>query len=438
MEIKENRTDNLNIELTLSIVKDDYSDKKKKRLNEYRRKAEIKGFRKGMVPMSLVERIYGQSALVDSVNDVISESLNRYIEETGLHVMGEPLPAEDQPSVEWVDGNDFSFVFDIALTPEVSFELSKQDEILYYNINVTEAAKKEMKENLLKQYGSLEDGDAAKADDFIIADFEQGDTKVEGTYVALRNVDEKVRPSFIGLKPGDSLDVDVNAAFTNETDRASMLKVKKEELAGLQPVFRMTVKTVKTFKPAELNQDTFDRIFGEGVVTDAEEFDRKIAERLSAEYAQESEFRFSKDAREYLVRKADVALPEKFLKRWISVTNEGKFTPEDIEREFPAFLEDFRWQMVRGYLAGKYGVKVEEDDMFSAAKSFAAYQFAMYGLSNVPDQQLESYARSVLAQDKERGRIYEQVEEQKVLNAVRADVTLKNKKISVEKFRELK
>lgn len=438
MEIKENRTDNLNIELTLSIVKDDYSDKKKKRLNEYRRKAEIKGFRKGMVPMSLVERIYGQSALVDSVNDVISESLNRYIEENGLHVMGEPLPAEDQPSVEWVDGNDFSFVFDIALTPEVSFELSKQDEILYYNINVTEAAKKEMKENLLKQYGSLEDGDAAKADDFIIADFEQGDTKVEGTYVALRNVDEKVRPSFIGLKPGDSLDVDVNAAFTNETDRASMLKVKKEELAGLQPVFRMTVKTVKTFKPAELNQDTFDRIFGEGVVTDAEEFDRKIAERLSAEYAQESEFRFSKDVREYLVRKADVALPEKFLKRWISVTNEGKFTQEDIEREFPAFLEDFRWQMVRGYLAGKYGVKVEEDDMFSAAKSFAAYQFAMYGLSNVPDQQLESYARSVLAQDKERGRIYEQVEEQKVLNAVRADVTLKNKKISVEKFRELK
>ena len=438
MEIKENRTDNLNIELTLSIVKDDYSDKKKKRLNEYRRKAEIKGFRKGMVPMSLVERIYGQSALVDSVNDVISESLNRYIEENGLHVMGEPLPAEDQPSVEWVDGNDFSFVFDIALTPEVSFELSKQDEILYYNINVTEAAKKEMKENLLKQYGSLEDGDAAKADEFIIADFEQGDTKVEGTYVALRNVDEKVRPSFIGLKPGDSLDVDVNAAFTNETDRASMLKVKKEELAGLQPVFRMTVKTVKTFKPAELNQDTFDRIFGEGVVTDAEEFDRKIAERLSAEYAQESEFRFSKDAREYLVRKADVALPEKFLKRWISVTNEGKFTPEDIEREFPAFLEDFCWQMVRGYLAGKYGVKVEEDDMFSAAKSFAAYQFAMYGLSNVPDQQLESYARSVLAQDKERGRIYEQVEEQKVLNAVRADVTLKNKKISVEKFRELK
>ena len=201
---------------------------------------------------------------------------------------------------------------------------------------------------------------------------------------------------------------------------------------------RYVVKTVKTFKPAELNQDTYDRIFGEGEVKSEDEFDKKIADRLAAEYAQESEFRFSRDAREYLVNKAAISLPEKFLKRWITVTNEGKFTQEEIDREFPSFLNDFRWQMVRGFLAEKYDVKVEEDDMFSAAKAFASYQFAMYGLANVPDEQLATYAKSVLANDKERGRIYEQVEEQKVLNAVRADVTLKNKKISVEKFRELK
>ena len=438
MDIKENRVDDLNIGLTLTVAKDDYADKKKKRLNEYRRKAEFKGFRKGMVPMSFVERIYGQSALVDSVNDVISESLNTYIRDNGLHVMGEPLPSEEQPQVEWTDGNDFTFMFDMALTPEVKLELSKEDEIPYYNITVKDEAKKEMKDNLLRQYGSLEDGEAAGEEDFLIADFEQGDMKIEGTYVALRNVDEKVRPSFVGLKPGDSIDVDVNAAFTNETDRASLLKVKKEELAGIQPVFRMTVKTVKTFKPAELNQDTYDRIFGEGEVKSEDEFDKKIADRLAAEYAQESEFRFSRDAREYLVNKAAISLPEKFLKRWITVTNEGKFTQEEIDREFPSFLNDFRWQMVRGFLAEKYDVKVEEDDMFSAAKAFASYQFAMYGLANVPDEQLATYAKSVLANDKERGRIYEQVEEQKVLNAVRADVTLKNKKISVEKFRELK
>lgn len=438
MEIIKNQIDDLNLELTLSIKKEDYSEKKKKRISEYRRKAEIKGFRKGMVPVSLVEKMYGPSALVDSVNDVISEALNNYIKDNSLRIVGEPLPAEDQPQTDWVDGNDFTFKFDVATTPELSFELSASDEIPYYNINVTEAAKKEMKANLLKQYGSLEDGDAAAEDDFIIVDLEQGETRIEGAYVSIRNVDEAQRPSFIGLKAGDVIDVDVNKAFTNETDRASLLKVKKEELATLEPVWKMTVKNVKTFKAAEVSQETFDKIFGEGKVNSEEEFDAKIAERLVAEYAQESEFRFSKDAREYLMKKADIALPEKFLKRWIFVANEGKFTMEDIDKEFDAFLEDFRWQMIKGYLAQKYEVKVEQEDLLSSAKSFAAYQFAMYGMSNVPEEQLEAFAKNILSQEKEGRRVYEQVEEQKVLNAARAQVTLKNKKISVEKFRELK
>lgn len=438
MEITKKQIDDLNIELTLSIAKDDYADKKKKKLNDYRKKAEIKGFRKGMVPASLIEKMYGPSVLVDSVNDVISESLNNYINENSLRVVGEPLPSEDQPKTDWVDGNDFTFKFDIAMTPEVSFELSKEDEVLYYNITASEQAKSEMKANLLKQYGSLEDGEAAAEDDFIIVDFEQGETKVEGTYVALRNVAEGVIPSFVGLKPGDSIDVNVNDAFTNETDRASMLKVEKEELASLDPMFKMTVKTVKTFKPAELNQETFDKIFGEGAVKNEEEFDAKIAERLSAEYKQESDFRFSKDVKEYLVKKAGIALPEKFLKRWIFVANDGKFTMEEIEKEFDLFLEDFRWQMVRSFLMEKYSVKIEEADVLASAKALAAYQFAMYGLNNVPDEQLESYAKSILAQEKDGRRIYEQVEDQKTVDAVREQITLKNKKISVEKFRELK
>ena len=438
MEITKKQIDDLNIELTLSIAKDDYADKKKKKLNDYRKKAEIKGFRKGMVPASLIEKMYGPSVLVDSVNDVISESLNNYINENSLRVVGEPLSSEDQPKTDWVDGNDFTFKFDIAMTPEVSFELSKEDEVLYYNITASEQAKSEMKANLLKQYGSLEDGEAAAEDDFIIVDFEQGETKVEGTYVALRNVAEGVRPSFVGLKPGDSIDVNVNDAFTNETDRASMLKVEKEELASLDPMFKMTVKTVKTFKPAELNQETFDKIFGEGAVKNEEEFDAKIAERLSAEYKQESDFRFSKDVKEYLVKKAGIALPEKFLKRWIFVANDGKFTMEEIEKEFDLFLEDFRWQMVRSFLMEKYSVKIEEADVLASAKALAAYQFAMYGLNNVPDEQLESYAKSILAQEKDGRRIYEQVEDQKTVDAVREQITLKNKKISVEKFRGLK
>ena len=435
MNIVENRIDDLNLELTLSIVKEDYAESMKKRLADFRKKADIKGFRKGMVPMSLVEKMYGQNALVDAVNDVISEGLNNYIHENNLRVLGEPLPSEEHIRNEWVNGSEFTFKFDLAQNPEISFELSKEDEVVYYTITVTEAAKKEMKDNLLKQYGSLEEGKKAQEDDFIIVDFEQGETKVEGTYVALRNVAEAARQSFVGVKPGDVLDVNVNEAFENDTDRASMLKVSKDELATLDPMFKMTVKNVKTFVNAPLTEETFEKIFG--VKTEAE-FDAKIEERIRAEYAQEADFRFSKDAKAYLLEKADVKIAEKFLKRWVYVVNEGKFTMEDIEKDWDLFIVDYKWQMVRSYLMEKYGVKIEEADLLASAKGFAAYQFAMYGMNNVPDEQLEAFAKNILSQDEQGRRILDQVENEKTFAAVREVVTLKKKKISVEKFRELK
>ena len=435
MKIEQNRIDDLNFELTLTVAAEDYADSRKKRLAEFRKKAEIKGFRKGMVPMSLVEKMYGQNALVDAVNDVISEGLNNYIHENNLRVLGEPLPSEEHIQNEWEAGKEFTFKFDLAINPEVSFELSKEDEVTYYTITVTEAAKKEMRENLLRQYGSLENGEAAKEEDFIIVDFEQGDMKVEGTYVALRNVAEAARNSFVGVKSGDVLDVNVNEAFENETDRASMLKVNKEELAAMDPMFKMTVQAVKTFVNAPMVEETFEKIFG--VKTEAE-FEAKIEERIRAEYAQEADFRFSKDAKAYFLEKANVTVAEKFLKRWIYVINDGKFTMEDIEKDWDLFIVDYKWQMVRNYLMEKYGVKVEEADLLASAKGFAAYQFAMYGMNNVPEEQLEAFAKNILSQEEQGRRILDQVENEKTFAAVREVVTLKKKKISVEKFRELK
>ena len=434
MNISQNRIDDLNLELTLTITKEDYADSFKKKLADFRKKADIKGFRKGMVPMSLVEKMYGQNALVDAVNDVISEGLNNFVHENNLKVLGEPLPSEEHIQNEWVNGAEFTFKFDLAQNPEISFELSKEDEVTYYTITVTEAAKNEMKDNLLKQYGSLEEGEAAKADDFIIVDFEQGDMKVEGTYVALRSVAEAARASFVGVKAGDVLDVNVNEAFENETDRASMLKVGKEELATLDPMFKMTVKNVKTFVNAPLTEETFEKIFG--VKTEAE-FDAKVEERIRAEYAQEADFRFSKDAKTYLVEKANLTLAEKFLKRWVYVVNDGKFSMEDIEKEWDLFIADYKWQMVRDFLMRKYEVVVNDEDILASAKGLAAYQFAMYGMNNVPEEQLEAFAKNILAQEEQSRRIFDQVENEKTVAAVREVVTLKKKKISVEKFREL-
>ena len=200
----------------------------------------------------------------------------------------------------------------------------------------------------------------------------------------------------------------------------------------------MTVQNVKTFVSAPLTQETFDKAFGEGVVKSEAEFDAKIEERLAAEYEQEADYRFNQDAKNFLIKKVAIELPEKFLKRWVFVANDGKFTKEDIDKEWDSFLVDYRWSMIKNYLLQKYSVRIEEADLLASAKRFAAYQFAMYGMNNVPEEQLEMFAQNILKQEDQSRRVYDAVENEKVYETVKPLVTLKKKKISVEKFRELK
>ena len=217
-----------------------------------------------------------------------------------------------------------------------------------------------------------------------------------------------------------------------------MLKIKKEELAGINPVFNVTVAEVKTFQPAEENQETYDRLFGKDKVKSAEEFEAAVEEQLKLNYTQEADMRLAKDIRNHFVEKAAIALPEAFLKRWLFQINEGKFTMEDIEKDFPAFLEDYRWKLVCEAFLAKYDIKLEEKDLVEAAKGYAAYQYAMYGMGNVPEDMIADFAKRLLNDERQARAIYDNLEEQKVIDAVRPDITLSSKKISVEKFRELK
>ena len=437
MNIVKNQIDELNIQLTVTVAHDDYAEAEKKELQRCKRTAEFKGFRKGMVPMSLIERVYGERVLGEVVNKVLSDAINNFVKENNIKMVGEALPSEDQPEIEWKSGNDFTFKFDIATTSEVNFELSKDDKVKVYEIKVSAEAKKEMKDNLLRQFGSLTDAEQAGEDDFVIVDFAQEGKTVEGSYVGVKNVEGEAKSKFLGAKVGDQFDVNVNEAFTNESDRAYMLKVKKEELASLAPEFHVTVKEVKTFAPAEENQETYDKIFGENQVHNAEEFDKAVTARLEENYKQESDYKLSKDLREYLVKKADIKLPEEFLKRWLFNINDGKFSKEEIEKEAPAFFEDLRWQMVRGYIMQKFDLKIEEKDVHEAAQAYVAYQYASYGMGNVPEAILKDSVARVLQDENTSRRIVENVEATKVIEAVKGAVTLKAEKVSVEDFRTL-
>ena len=438
MKVTNIQPDALNYQVTIEIAAADYAEPLRKRLNDYRRKADLKGFRRGMAPMSLIQRMYGDQCLYESVNGMVGAALNDFIRDNKVRIVGEPLPSEDQPQLSWKSGEDFTFKFDIAQTPELNFEVNKEDKIPYYDINITVPEKKATREQLLQQYGSLQEGKKAGENDYIIADIANEGHKAEGVYISISNVAEAARGAFVGRKAGDKFEIDVNAAFENETDRAAMLKVEKSQLAGLNPMFTFTVVNVKTFVAAEENQETYDKIFGEGTVTTPEQFEEKIVERIKSNHEQEANYRFGADVRKYFVDKAALELPEAFLKRWLVYANEGKFSAEQVEKEFPGFVEDFKWQLVRGYLMQKFGLKVSREDILSAAKSFVAYQYAMYGMAGVPDNLIKSSAENMLQDENQYRRLEEQCEDNKTIARIREEVTLQSKKISMEKFRELK
>ena len=438
MNIEKNQIDDLNIEITLNIAAEDYAPVKKKKLNERRRTAEFKGFRKGMVPASLVERVYGEQCLADAVNDIISEQLGKYIEESGLNFIGEPIASEDQPDFEWKDGNDFIFKFDLGVAPEINFELSDSDKVVNYTIKSTAQAKEEMKKNMLMQYGELQEVEAPTAESYIYVDLENEEKTVENGYISMRDVTEAMKPALMGVKAGDKLEINVNELLDREGDRATLLKVKKEELASINPVFNATIVNIKNFEAAEATQETFDKIFGEGQVKSEDEFEKVIADRLADNYRQETDYRLGKDIKDYLVKKADIKLPESFLKRWLYTINKEKFTMEDIEKEFDAFLEDYKWQLVSDFLMKKFDLKIEKKDIEDAARGYVSYQYAMYGMANVPENFINESAQKMLTDGQQVQRLSESVAEQKVIAAVKDIISFDKKSISVEKFRELK
>ena len=329
MKATKKQIDDLNLELTLEIVKEDYEEIERKKIAERKRTADFKGFRKGMVPESLIRRVYGDQILAESVNQVISKGLQDFIEENKLNVLGEPLGSENQPEVEWKDGNDFTFLFDIALYPEVSVEAGKDDTVTSYNVTVSAKEKNGMKENLKKYY-------------------------------------------------------------------------------------------------EEQKQEKSD-----------EDIDKEVSDRLSAEYKNEAEWKLTSDIRKYFVEKANVQLPEAFLKRWLAVNNE-KVEKEELEKQFPGFLEDFRWQLVRGAFMKKYDFKIEQADLEDAARAYVTYQYAMYGMGNVPEDIIKSSAEQMLTDRSQLNRLIEQVEDRKVMDRLRSEITIASKKISSEKFHELK
>jgi len=448
MNILKQEVDALNAVLKLKIDKVDYDPKVEEALKDYRKKAAIKGFRPGHAPASLINKLYRKPIIVEEVNKLISESLSKYLVEQKLNILGEPLPSEQQKPIDWENQEDFEFAFDLGLVPEFELKLTKKDKVPYYTIKVDDKLREIYSNSYRQRNGSYKPVEVTAENDLVKATLNElnadespkdGGIYVESASISIALVaDETEKAKLIGLKAGDVVTIDTVKAFPNPTDKAALLHIAKDKLGDVQPLFQATVTETMTFAKAELDQELFNKVYGEGVVNSVEEFNAKMDEEISKNLAQESDFRLVVDLKEKLIDKFKIQLPKEFLIRWLVAVNEGKHTREQIESEFPMFEKDLSWQLIRDKVAMENDLKITEEEVHAFAMNFARQQFASYGMSQMPDEYLVSYADSVLKKEGEKRKIQEKLLEDKAVAIIREAIKLDENEVTTDEFNNLK
>lgn len=447
MNITLEHRDKLNAVLRMKVEQADYEERVDEVLRDYRRKARVDGFRPGKVPMGIIKKMYYTPVLVDEVNKLVSEKLFNHLRDNEIKILGEPLPHKDEEQkIDFENDREFEFMFDLGLAPELNIDVNGKDKIPYYRIKVDKKQEDEYADSMLGRFGEFKAVDHAGNDELIkgvlVKTDKEGNEvengiRVENVSMSLdmmKDDDQKIL--FSGSKSGDEVVFDVKKAYPNDTEVASMLRIDKEEVAMLEGTFKCFIDEVMKFEKAVVGQEFFDKAYGEGVVNSEEEFRSKVREEIEKNYERESEYRFMVDARESLIKKAKIDLPVEFLKRWMVEANES-ITPEQVEQDFEKYEDDFRWQLIREQLLKQQEIEVSAEEALEMAKSVALNQYIQYGISNVPDDYLENYAKEMLSKPEEARRIHDQKAEEKLIAYIKSAVTITDKEVSSDKFRKL-
>jgi len=448
MNIRKESKDALNAIVTVEITKEDYEPKVQEVLKDYRKKARIDGFRPGHVPLGLITRLYYTPVKVEEINKLVSNSLIEYLRNENLRILGDPLPHKaEEKKIDFEKQESFEFSFDLGLSPEFDLPVLSKVKIPYYKITVDEKMIEERIEELKKHYGRFNDVPEIEESSMVRGNIAEADEngkvieeghKNEGTILSVDRIDDQeTRNLFIGKKQGDQILFDVSKAFPKDSDRAAILGIDPKQLPNKGNSFLFTVTEIKQYVPAPLDQQFFDQVFGEGTISSEEDFRQKVKEDLEKNLEREAEYRFVIDARETLLSKTKMTLPEDFLKRWMLETNEGKISREEIEKDFDHFLNDLKWQLIVNKITRDNNFTATEDEIKEQAKNIARNQYLRYGLANIPEQYVESLANDLLAKDEERNRIERQVLEERVHGWIKNNAKIEDKEIDVEGFKKL-
>ena len=449
MNVSMQNVDKVSALLTVNIEKADYQEKVEKLLKKYRQQVNMPGFRKGMVPMSLIKKQFGKSAMAEEVDKLMQDAVNNYIRENKVNMLGMPLPNDEKmQTIDFDTQENFEFVFDIALAPEFKAEVSEQDAIDFYTITVSDEmvnSQVDMYAQRAAKYEKVEeyaDRDMVKG---LLAELdENGNTKeggiqVEGAVMMpsyMKNDEQKA--IFATAKVNDVLVFNPNAAFEgNEAELSSLLKIKREEVAEMKSNFSFQVEEITRAVPAALDQALFDQVFGEGAVTSEEEFRGKIKEGIAAQFMADSNYKFLLDARTYLMNKVGkLEFPDALLKKIMLLNNEDK-GESFVEENYEKSLEELTWHLIKEQLVEAFEIKVEQADVLEMAKENTRMQFAQYGMMSIPEEMLENYAKEMLKKKENVEGLVNRAVETKLAAALKGKVALNNKEVSMEEFNNL-
>ncbi|MCE4563639.1 trigger factor [Maribellus sp. CM-23] len=448
MNITRENIDNVNAVINIAIEKADYEKQVADVLKDYRQKASIPGFRPGKAPKGLIQKRFGTAVLVEEVNKLLSQNLSKFLVDEKLPILGEPLPNEEkQAPINWETDENFTFTFDVALAPEVNVSLDKDNKLKYYKIAVSDEMIQQQEEMAANQLGENVPAEEANETSSVRGNFVQVDAEgndveggiaPEGVILAVDRIkDEEIKKSFVGCKKEDIIIFDPVKAFDNRHEVGHMLNIKHEEADELNSEFKFTVTEVLQFQKAELNEELFKKLYGEETeVKTIEDFRARIKEEIARSLVSSSEYKFAMDTRDSLVEQANLELPEAFLKRWLKEVNK-ELTEEQIDQDFDGFMKDLQWQLIKDSIAKEGEVKITPEEAEDFAKNIALAQYQQYGIYDVPEEQLESFAKMMLEKPEENERIYKKLHEDKVIAIVKEKVTVEEEEISQEEFTKM-
>ena len=450
MNISFENPDKVNGLLTITVEESDFKDNVEKSLKDYRKRANVPGFRPGMVPMSIVKRQFGLSAKMDAVNRVVSEQLYKYIQDNNVKMLGEPLPSDKQVEMDLSKDGPYTFVFDIAVAPEFKVELNGKNKIDYYNIKVDDKLIDQQVDMYASRSGSYEKVEAYDPEqrDMLKGDLRELDADGNTLEDGITLSDVVLMPQYIkvddqkklfdGAKLGDIITFNPRKAYPdNDAEVSSLLKIKKEEIAGHEGDFSYQITEISRYVKHAVDQELFDQVCGEGNVKSEEEFRQYVADQIRPQLQQNSDYKFMLDVRAYVEKKiGKVTWPDDILKRVMLNANKDKGM-DYVEKNYEGSIKELTWHLAKEQLVAAHGVKIEDADVKAAAIEASRAQFAQYGMSNIPDEYLENYANDLLKKRENVESFVDRAVDDKLRDVLKTTVKLNEKEVTLDEFNEL-